>query len=374
MAPEDVFRRLQQHLDRMPVGFPATKSGVEIRILQRLFTVEEAGIALELSAVPEPVPVIHRRLRRAMPREALARALDRMAERGLIERVGGKRAPKYGKSLLAVGMYERQLTRLTPELQRDLDDYMAEAFGRAFHGGGIPQLRTVPVNQAIAPPLSVGTYDDIRSFVAAFDGPFAVMDCICRNGHDLLNEPCRQTTARQTCLTFGPAARAMVREGAAHYIDREGVLSVLDEADREGLVLQPQNTQSPLFICCCCGCCCGVLKSARQLPEPARHFSTNHLADVNPDICEACGTCQGRCQMDAVSFETGAAAVLEARCIGCGLCVTTCPSGAMTLVRRPGNRTPPADTPALYTAIFIERFGKFGAAVAAGRHLLGMKV
>jgi len=35
---ESLYRRLQQHLDRMPVGFPATQSGVEIRILQRLFT------------------------------------------------------------------------------------------------------------------------------------------------------------------------------------------------------------------------------------------------------------------------------------------------------------------------------------------------
>jgi len=39
-ASESLYRRLQQHLDRMPVGFPATRSGVEIRILERLFTPE----------------------------------------------------------------------------------------------------------------------------------------------------------------------------------------------------------------------------------------------------------------------------------------------------------------------------------------------
>jgi hypothetical protein len=48
MASEaDVYRRLQQHLDRMPVGFPATRSGVEIRILRQLFSPEAAEIALE---------------------------------------------------------------------------------------------------------------------------------------------------------------------------------------------------------------------------------------------------------------------------------------------------------------------------------------
>jgi hypothetical protein len=60
---ESLYRRLQQHLDRMPVGFPATESGVEIRILQRLFTPEEAEIALELSAIPETAAIIYKRLK-----------------------------------------------------------------------------------------------------------------------------------------------------------------------------------------------------------------------------------------------------------------------------------------------------------------------
>ena len=50
----DVYRKLQEHLDNMPVAYPATKSGVEIRLLKHLFTEREAELALEISAIPEP--------------------------------------------------------------------------------------------------------------------------------------------------------------------------------------------------------------------------------------------------------------------------------------------------------------------------------
>ena len=61
---KDVYRELQEHLDNMPVGYPATESGVEIRILKHLFTPEEAEIALNLSALPETLGKIHRRVKK----------------------------------------------------------------------------------------------------------------------------------------------------------------------------------------------------------------------------------------------------------------------------------------------------------------------
>jgi len=374
MASDDVYRRLQQHLDRMPVGFPATQSGVEIRILRRLFTPEEARVALALSAIPEPLHVIARRTRRFLSRDALRALLSEMSARGLIERVPHRRGTRYSKAQLAIGMYERQLPRLDAGFERDVRQYSTEAFGAALHETRTPQLRTIPVHASIPPARGVAPYDDIRTYVNRSSGPFAVMDCICRKGKDLLGDPCHQTNGRATCLTFEMAAESMVDGGAARYVTREQVLELLEAADREGLVLQPQNTAAPLFVCCCCGCCCGVIGSAKQLPEPARHFSTNYRARVDEPRCEACGTCLTRCQMDAVTVEGDFARVRDTHCIGCGLCVTTCPSGAMWLERLEEERVPPADTPTLYTKIFMERFGRFAAAAAAARYLIGAKV
>jgi len=77
--------------------------------------------------------------------------------------------------------------------------------------------------------------------------------------------------------------------------------------------------------------------------------------------------------MDAVTHSTEAARVEDARCIGCGLCVTTCPSGALRLEPREHVKAPPADTAALYTQIFRERYGPWGVASVVGRKALGLK-
>lgn len=373
-AEPDVYRRLQQHLDRMPVPFPATKSGVEIRLLRRLFTPEEAEVALALSAIPELPRTIRRRLPAGWPAARVTEMLASMARKGLIEKMKIRGVPRYAKSVLAIGIYERQLPHLTPELQRDVEEYFDEAFGTAFHTVRPQQMRTVPINIALVPERPVATYDDIRGFVAATEHPVAVMDCICRHGRDLTGHSCTQTTLRATCLTFGPAARGMVASGAAKFIGREDALDILTLADREGLILQPQNTADPLFVCCCCGCCCGVLRSAKRHPEPARLFSTNYHAAVNADECIGCATCEPRCQMEAVQVTDGTAAVNLARCIGCGLCVTTCTTGAMKLEPASAPKEPPASTPALYMKMYRERFGVYEAAKALGKALAGRRI
>ena len=372
-APDDdLYRALQRHLDRMPVPYPATESGVELRILRRLFPPEDARLALLLSMIPESLAAIHRRAGRQTDRAALAESLDRMAERGLILRVAARGDALYGTAPFAVGFYEAQINRLTADLQGDVEQYADEAFGEAFWAQ-TPQLRTVPVNQPIPFERVVGRYDDMRAFVRASPGPFAVMDCICQQGKDLVGKPCRQTHDREHCLTIGMAAESMAGRGVARFITKEETLGFLDRADREGLLVEPQNTQDPLFICCCCGCCCGVLTTAKKLPRPASFFATNYHATVDAAACNLCLACETRCQMGAVAVVDGAAAVDLGRCIGCGLCVTTCPTEALRLVAKPDPQAPPKDTPRLYARMYRERFGVLGLAAAVGRRLIGAK-
>jgi len=149
----DVYRRLQKHLDELPVGYPATESGVELRILRQLFTPEEAEVALSLSAVPETA----RKIRQRQPgrtEEELERMLDHLVEKGAI--FGGRMlarggAKRYSRAPLVIGMYEAQVDRLTKELQQDFEQYAREGFAGALLGAKTKQMRTVPVNARFVP-------------------------------------------------------------------------------------------------------------------------------------------------------------------------------------------------------------------------------
>jgi ferredoxin len=371
---DSLYRRLQQHLDRAPVGFPATASGIELRILQRLFTPDEAEIALELSSIPEPAATVHKRLKSELPLAELTAKLNQMNAKGVVLAHPIKGELCYAKLIYVIGMYERQIKTLTPEFEREHRQYVEEAFGAAMHTGKTPQLRVVPVNKQIAIERGVTTYDQIRAHVEASPGPFGTLTCICRHGRDLLGENCKQTDLRDNCLMIGPAATWAAESGTGRSATREEILGLLDRADQDGLVLQPENTKSPMFVCCCCGCCCGVLTSAKRMPSPGTYFSSNFYAAVDPDVCSSCGACQTRCQMEAISSPDGPAVVDRSRCIGCALCVSTCPSGAMRLEPNDKPKLPPDDTRALYMRMLEDRYGPAGMLKLGARKLLGLKI
>ena len=127
-------------LDDLPIRYPADPSpGVELRILKRLFTPEEAEVALALSALPEPVEAIagapasgpHARRSSSASSTAWSRRARSSAER-LLARDGRKR---YSRAPLVIGMYEAQVDRLTKELQQDFEQYSREGFATALLDG-----------------------------------------------------------------------------------------------------------------------------------------------------------------------------------------------------------------------------------------------
>ena len=59
---KNVYERLRERLDQMSVGFPATDSQIEIRLLKWLFSEKEAELFLDLSPVLEAPKFVADRL------------------------------------------------------------------------------------------------------------------------------------------------------------------------------------------------------------------------------------------------------------------------------------------------------------------------
>ena len=54
----DHYEKLALELDRIPNGFPKTESGVELKLLARLFSPEDAALASTLSLEPKSLKEI----------------------------------------------------------------------------------------------------------------------------------------------------------------------------------------------------------------------------------------------------------------------------------------------------------------------------
>lgn len=371
---EKVYRDLQKHLDKQVVGFPATKSGSEIRILKRLFTPEEASLAMHLSYQPCSAREFFDIVKpEGMSLADVEKLLDGMRAKGAIGRIIKENARYYFTWPLVVGMYEWQLERLTPEFLDDISKYCSDRnFGLAFLGTRLPQMRTIPVEKSLRVEHHVTTYDNVREIINGTDDPIGIVECICRKGAKIKGRPCRKTSRLETCMCFGEWAIEGIRQGVARAISKDEALEIMRQSEEDGLVLQPSNDKKIEFICACCGCCCGMLTVLKTLPKPVDFWATNYYAVVNAESCNGCGTCVERCQMNAARIDekTGVAGVNPDRCLGCGLCVTSCPSEAINLVRKEKETVPPEDLESLNKIIAENKPGTLDKIKLIGRMVL----
>jgi electron transport complex protein RnfB len=370
---DSVYIKLQKHLDRQTVGFPATGTGAEIRLLKHIFTPQEAEIATFLSYRYEPLETIFQRAQgRVGSLQELKNLLDNIHKKGGVEAKATKDETLYCNAPLVVGMYEYQVDRLTPEFLKDFKEYTSDRnFGIAFLSTKLPQMRTIPIAKSIQLQHSVGTFDEVASLLKNARGPFVAMECICRKKKAMEGEPCRKTRRKEVCLAIGAVAESLPSSSTGRKISREEALELLKQNQKEGLVLQPSNTKTAEFICSCCGCCCGILRLHKKLPKPLNFWSANFHAVVDKDRCKGCGSCEASCQVEAITvFQKEKIAVVNLdRCLGCGVCVAQCPKEAIALAKNRVEVVPPETREELTDILMQNKKGRLGKLLLTGKLL-----
>jgi electron transport complex protein RnfB len=324
-----VYESLAEALDRLANGFPRTSSNVELRILKKIFSLQEASIACQLGGSMESCEIISKRI--GLTTEQTDAMLTQMAEKGMLwdSEEGGKHLFRLAPFI--VGIYEAS----------DMDHELAHLVEKYLSNGGAEGImRPQPAIHRVVPAKSATKSEWILPYdvKALLEGSksFALNDCICRLQQTHMGHHCNFPV--RSCLSFS-ASEGRSNPGS---ISKEEALAFLDEAEDLGLVHTVSNIMKGKgYVCNCCGCCCGVLRGITDWGIENSVASANYYAEIDPEECKGCGTCVDRCQVDAISQADDIPVIDRKKCIGCGLCVTGCPNGAASLVRKPDSEIVP---------------------------------
>lgn len=326
----DIYEQLREILDALPSGAP--KSPAFDKIIRILFTPEEAAVAVCMSFMPRSVEAIASAA--GIPSEDAGKILETLANKAIIfcREKGGLRS--YALLPTIPGLFEFPLmkgggTPETDRLGKLWEEYHRDGMGASFAGNPTPVARIVPVQKSLDAQDRAHPYEEVANFIKEAEY-IAVAHCACRVSAGACDAP------RDVCLIFGAAGRFLAQRGFARGISREEAMNVLDRSEKAGLVHTSNNSaDKSTFICNCCSCCCTILRGRTSLNLPNAFATSAFEARVNAEECTGCAVCADeRCPMGAIEMVNDVAVVTHDRCIGCGLCVTECPSEAIKLFRR----------------------------------------
>ncbi len=336
----------------LATGYPSTEKQMEIKLLKRLFSEEEAELFLNLYPVLESPEEVANRM--GVDPGELAKKMEVMAQKGLLFRQRKGEGVRYAAVPYVVGIMEFQVNRLDLVLAREMDQYFESSFGRTIQSFKTPVMRTIPIQKELVAQWPVAPYEDVLKIIED-QTVIAIAPCICRTISRLNDKGCDKPL--EACFMFGSHAHYYVENQMGRYINKEEAREIIKRNEEAGLVMQPFNAQKVGGMCSCCGDCCGMLRSLKKQPFPARAVQSNYFAIVDPQACIGCETCLTRCQMEAILIVDEKSTINMDRCIGCGLCATTCPQEAVRLIKKEDEQLyqPPGSGAETYLRIALER-------------------
>lgn len=337
---DTVYLKLAWFLDALPIGFPKTKSSIEIRLLKKIFTPDEADLFCDLKLHLETAAQIKERTFR--PIQGLEEQLITMWSKGKIwaQEINGV---KYFKMIpFVIGIYEFQLNRQDPEFFYLFEQYRVHLM-KHLNGFRPSLMQVIPVEENIFPQQKAHPYQQLSRIIENGKS-FRANECICKKGKRLIGDPCQKKL--EVCFAISEGETVLENHPLGGWVlSKDEVLALMKKAEDAGLIHLSINVQKGQWcICNCCEHCCPMLQAVKT--GNANVVNSQYRAQIDPDRCNRCGNCiENLCQLKAITKRKKICSVLAERCIGCGLCISTCPTEAIRLVRKPQNELmhPPVD-------------------------------
>lgn len=369
LDPDLRYRRLQQRLDRMPVGAPDTPAFRAI--LRLLFSPEEAELAARM---PTMTPLAS--LARAVGRDQaeLDEIITAMARRGLVVDLHANGERYVLLAPVVVGFYETTFMRIgentaNPDLVHLFDDYLHHASAEGLNSifrANVQVMRALVREEVVPDDPGVEILDFERtSSVITSARTVAVATCPCRHHAQLAGRGCGAEL--RTCLSFGSAAAGLIRAGLAEPIQAVEALDIVARAKAAGMAQTADNVQRDVgFICNCCRCCCGFMYGIRTAGVTGG-VTSNWVAETDFANCRGCKKCFRRCPVEAITVIDNQgrgrrpywSLVDPDRCIGCGVCAGVCRWEGRYLRPRQRRTFTPLTSLDRVVAMAVER-GKLG--------------
>ena len=200
----------------------------------------------------------------------------------------------------------------------------------------------VPQDGALAKGTVIMPYENILELIKRAEIA-RLIPCSCKS----FRNPKDNSMPRDTCMVFSEPGYAALDEIAnkkntdENWVPSEKILKKLRECEEYGLVHQIMCLSNPLgrkmyVLCNCDGYSCipNYIKLRYNVPFVR---SSGFMCKVEkPEKCSKCNKCIEKCFYKAGLFDSNGIPVVDKdKCMGCGLCLSSCEAGIRSMYREP---------------------------------------
>ncbi|MHA2028613.1 MAG: DUF362 domain-containing protein [Candidatus Kariarchaeaceae archaeon] len=341
----DNYLELTKRLNKMPQGAPVSDTLIEI--LQILFTDEEAELVAKLPIKFITVSNVSKIWNKS--EAETEKILNTLADKGIMMDLESNGARSFTLAPPMAGFLEFSLMRTDGRFDRKILSELYHQYINVEDDFGLmlwaldPAIDRCLVNEKSIPEKQQSLILDYEraSHVIETATCITVGTCYCRHKMEHMGKSCDMP--QEVCLTFNNSAKTLSKHGIAKEITKDRAFEILDEVRELGLVQIGDNVQEGVnWICNCCGCCCEALLGYTRFGY-SQNIQTNFYAQVDERKCSACGICEEKCPVDAITVNAKSTINLD-RCIGCGVCTRFCPEDGLILERREQTQFVPKDS------------------------------